>query len=205
MKVKIPIKLYRKLRAYVEQTEVEISGMGEIKKTTENGEQILSITDIRIFKQQVTSGNTVLDRRALGKFYDDILREGKNMQDWKLWWHSHNTMGSFFSPTDTSTIEDFDLESKQENWILALVTNHDGDDVIRCDIFQPIRATIDVPELEIDYGDKDMRQEVKKEIEEKVSEPSFWGELGHGLKDLFLTEKEAKKEPIIVHKHKKDK
>ena len=205
MKIKIPIKLYRKLRAYVEQIDVEISGMGEIKKTLEDGETLLTITDIRIFKQKVTHGNTVLDRRDLGKFYDDILREGKNMQEWKLWWHSHNTMGAFFSGTDNQTIEEFNTETDKENWILALVTNHKEETLIRCDIFAPIRHTIDGLDLEIDYGDKDMRKDIKKEIEAKVKEPSFWGELWSGTKDIFLEEKVEKiekEEPIFISKKK---
>lgn len=210
MRIKIPIKLHRKLRAYVEQTDLEISGMGEVQKTTENGETVLTITGIRIFKQQVTSGNTILDRRALGKFYDDILREGKKMQEWKLWWHSHNSMGAFFSGTDTQTIEDFNLETKQDNWILALVTNHSGDTLIRCDIFEPIRYTIDGLELDIDYGDEEMRKEIKKEIEEKVTQPSFLGELWKNTKGMFFVEneedtKELLPEPVISDKKKKEK
>lgn len=206
MKIIFPIKLYRKLRAYVDQVEGEISGMGEIKKEIENGETKFIVSDIRIFRQSISSGHTTLDRKDLGKFYDAILREGKSMKEWRLWWHSHNDMGTFFSGIDTNTIEEFDIESPEENWILALVTNKSEDTLIRCDIFQPIRYTINEIEVEIVYEDEEIRKEVKKEIEEKVKAPSLWNDVVKGVKDIFFPEIEAEIEieSIKSKKGKKD-
>ncbi len=187
MKVIFPIEVYRTLRAYVEQIDIEISGMGKVIKERDGDETVLRVLEVRIFKQTVTGTNTVLDRNALGKFYDELLREGQNMGDWKLWWHSHHMMGAFFSGIDLTTIENFDTETLDNNWLLSLVTTHQEESSVRCDIFQPIRVTVEC-NIEIDYGDKKLRDEIKKEIKEKVKEPSLFGNFWSDLKNSFKTE-----------------
>jgi len=197
MKVIIPIKLYQKLRHYVENTELEISGLGKVRSEYINGETIFYVEDIRIFKQKVSGANTVLNRTDLGKFFSDLLSKGEKMSDWKLWWHSHNRMGAFFSGIDTATIEEWDSEMDSHNYIISLVTNHKGDNLCRVDLFAPFRYEFDQVEFEVDLGDKEMKEEIIKEIKEKVrGDELFTSEdikdvgraIKKGLKDLFIGE-----------------
>lgn len=195
MKVIFPIETYRKLRAYVEQIDIEISGMGKVIRERDGDETILRVVDVRIFKQTVSGTHATLDAVALGKFYSELGKEEEKPSDWKLWWHSHHTMGAFFSGIDTTTIEEWDTESLENNWMLSLVTTHQEDTSVRCDIFQPIRTTVEC-EIEFDYGDKEIREEAKKEIEEKVKEPSVLRGWWRDLKNAFIVEEEEKEVEI---------
>lgn len=182
MKLIFPVKLYQKLRHYVEGTDLEITGMGKIRKeVTEDGDTDFYVEDIKIFKQKVSSANTHLDGVAVGKFFNEILKKGEKMSDWKLTWHSHNTMGAFFSYTDQQTVESWDLEQEDHNWMISLVTNHKGENIVRVDLFAPFRHTFNDITFEVDFGDKEMKEEIIKEIKEKVfdDDPLSW----HNLKE----------------------
>lgn len=166
MKVIFPIKVYQRLRAYVLNTDLEISGLGRVEK---KGKDFV-VTEIRIFEQTVSGAHTTIDSKALGKFYDEIIQDGGKMEEWKLWWHSHNDMEAFFSATDVSTINDFDTEMKEDNWMLSVVTNHDGKIQARADVYAPLRCTISNLEWDISFEDPDLDEEIKKEIEEKTGD-----------------------------------
>lgn len=157
---------YQKLRAYVENCPVEISGLGEIEKHPDH----ILIKDIRIFKQEVSKTETIINQKALGKFLDQIVADNGNLANWKLWWHSHNAMAAYFSTVDEATIEDFDNDMSEENWMLSIVTNHAGDIVPQIDIFQPFRATIDKLPWSVQIDDQEIAShDIKKEIEDNVT------------------------------------
>jgi len=137
MIILFPIHLYQKLRAYVEGVDGEISGLGKIAV---DGTTI-RVLDIRIFQQTVSAAETILDRRQLATFYDTIIQEEGDLSAWKLWWHSHADMQTFFSGIDEQTIADFDSELAIDNWMLSLVTNYHGDMFFRADVFSPLRVT----------------------------------------------------------------
>lgn len=165
MKLIFPIDQYKKLRAYVGSIKYEISGLGKISVV---GQTIL-VEDIRIFKQTVSGGDTSLDRRGLGKFYDEIIQKEGDLSKWKCWWHSHAEMDAFWSTKDVETIEDFDNEMAQDNWMLSLVTNHNAKMAIRVDIFKPLRCTIEEIDWDIDFESPALDIEVGDEVAEKVT------------------------------------
>jgi hypothetical protein len=165
MKVVFKPTAYRKLRAYVMGIDYEISGFGRVEKIGEN----LVVTDIKIFQQIVTEAHTVMDAGALAQFFDDLITSGEDPGKWKLWWHSHVEMPAHFSQTDYNTIDDFDAEMPEENWMLSIVTNKFGKSFCRADIFQPIRCTIsDIP-WDIDLTEAAEAVDVAQEILEKVT------------------------------------
>lgn len=166
MKIIFPVREFQKLRAYVMGTKSEISGLGKIEIL--NSDEIL-IEEIKIFRQIVSGAETVIDRKALAKFYDDLMIKGDDLSKWKLWWHSHCDMEAFFSGTDTKTIEDFDNEMPVDNWMLSIVTNHSGKLIPRIDIFQPIRCTVTEIDWDITFEDRELESEVLDEITEKVT------------------------------------
>jgi hypothetical protein len=166
MKILIPVKIYQKLRAYTLATKHEIGGMAKIKRD-EKGE-IFTIEDLRIFEQVVSGGNVILDYKSQSKFYNELMEQNEDISMWRLWWHSHNTMEAFWSTTDEATIEDSDTENEKDNWSLSLVTNHAGDMVFRCDVFKPLRITVENIPYEILYDDAQIEDEVFKDIVEKV-------------------------------------
>jgi len=164
MKIIFPVKVYQKMRAYVNGIKYEISGLGKIQRV----DDVILVQDVKIFRQRVTRTETVLDRRELGKFYDDILVEGGDLADWKLWWHSHADMDVFFSSVDLNTISDFDNETDRSNWMLSIVTNKKEELLAQVDIYSPIRCTIPNIPWEISYEDREVKLAAIDEITEKV-------------------------------------
>jgi len=164
MNILIPVKIYQKLRAYVEATPYEISGLGKIKKQG----QTITIEEIKIFRQYVTGVETTLDRGELAKFYDELIQKGEDLGDWKLWWHSHADMQVFFSSTDTATIEDFDNETQNDNWMLSIVTNKKSELLARIDIFYPIRYTIKNVDWDVSFKDRDIMLNTIDEVTENL-------------------------------------
>jgi hypothetical protein len=169
MKIFFPVKVYQQLRAYVECTKYEISGLGKVKLVPEG----FIVEEVKIFEQNVSGTDTTLDKKALGKFYDELVQKNEDIGLWKLWWHSHAGMEVFFSKTDDDTIEDFDTETPENNWMLSIVTNIAGDFYCQADIFQPIRCSIRDLVHEIDFSDREIKLNAIDEVTEKVKTQSY--------------------------------
>jgi hypothetical protein len=166
MKVLIPIKVYQKLRMYADSVEGEICGMGKVKVLDD--QETIRIEDVRIFKQKVSSVEAKLDKRALGPFYDDLIKNGEDPAMWRLHWHSHADMGVSWSGKDNETMNDWDNQMKEDNWFLSLLTNHDGEILIRLDIFAPFRFTKNNVQFDIIFEDDELRDEIEKDVQKNV-------------------------------------
>jgi hypothetical protein len=165
MKIVFKKEAYLKLQAYVAGIDYEISGFGKVEKEGGN----LVITDIRIFPQVVTPAHTEMDAKNLAKFWDSLIVAGEDLGKWKLWWHSHVRMGASFSGTDDDTIDDFDSEMPENNWMLSIVTNKMGDLYAQIDVFEPIRCVIKHLIWSVEYGEQHFEIDVSQEIREKVT------------------------------------
>lgn len=161
----------KKLMAYIKNVGNEVGGIGKI---TRDGNTI-TIEDVYLIEQEVTGASTILSPEGMAKFYDERMAiEGREvMSQLKLWWHSHANMAVFWSGTDDATINSFDQETEENNWMLSLVGNHKGDIKIRLDIYRPYRYTID----NIDFYEDpepvtEFDEAIKLEIAEKVKEPA---------------------------------
>lgn len=125
----LPINLYNKMLAYAQCSPGEISGFGKIKSEFKDNKEIVTILDVKIFKQKCTSGHTTLEEDALAKWCVDLIRNGEDPNEWKLWWHSHFNFGVFFSATDTGTISKLTTDL---TWY-SLCINQKGDMIARKD------------------------------------------------------------------------
>ena len=77
------------------------------------------VSDVEILKQENTGSNTELDGDSVSAY---MMKYGMkyNNPDMKfVWWHSHHTMGAFWSGTDIKEIEAW----KNNSYSLALVIN----------------------------------------------------------------------------------
>lgn len=166
MKIVFPVQVYQKLRMYVDNIESEVSGFGRVEII----DDVVRIEDIKIFNQTVSGADTKLEGKDIAKFILSLPKDER--VKWKLWWHSHADMETFFSGIDTATISDFDSEMPEDNWMVSMVTNHKGDYKTRIDMFAPFRYTIDDVEFEVDYNDEKLLEQIKAEIAEKVTEPA---------------------------------
>ena len=152
----------QKLRAYIDNCETEISGFGKIEIVTGG----FLITDVKIFKQVVSSAHTDIDSDALGAFLYDITKAGDEVEKWTLWWHSHASMKAFFSVTDDDTIKG----SSEMPYLVSLVGNHDGEWEARYDTYKPVHATSELEVVLLSEFNKEITQSCVKEIKELVSE-----------------------------------
>jgi hypothetical protein len=166
MKILFPSHLYQRMRAYVVTLKYEISGLGKIK-ILPSGD--LLIEDLVLLEQTVGPGYTTIDKDGMAKFYDRLVKEGEDMSTWKLWWHSHAMMETFWSQTDTNTIEDFNNEMDADNWTLSLETNHEGKILTRLDVFRPLRITLDDIPWDIIFENKEIEDQAFRDVVEKVN------------------------------------
>lgn len=146
MKLIIPAAIERRLNAYVQAVDSEIAGMGELEMREDGN---LWVTDIAIYNQEVTGGTADLSPQALAMFQTELIKAGKSPKNWYLWWHSHHTMGAFFSTTDTGTIG----TSTEFDHLMSLVVNQRRDRKARFDTHMinglPLRMTVDNVAIEI--------------------------------------------------------
>ena len=90
------------------------------------------LEDPVILKQEISSGNCELDGEQLAIHYSKMIgKYGNNVRH--CWWHSHHTMGAFWSGTDDSTI----LEHPANDWTLSLVVNLKREYKLRIQFFKP--------------------------------------------------------------------
>ncbi len=172
MKINIDFTVYKKMTYYIKHTEGEISGLAKVERDKED-KNIFNITDIVLLEQTCTGATTNLDSNAIGKFYDELMKNKQDTGAWKCWWHSHADMSTFWSTTDSNTIESLDPETEIDNYIISIVSNKKEEVLARIDCFNPIRATVDELEVEIPYIDNELEEACRLEVEEKVKKNSI--------------------------------
>ena len=95
---------WKKIIQYAEssyrQFKAEIGGQCVV---VENAEGNFWLKDPVILKQEVSAGNCDLDEAELAMHYGKMAdKYGDDVRH--CWWHSHHTMGAFWSGTDNNTI-----------------------------------------------------------------------------------------------------
>ena len=124
---------FDKVIAYAEsayrQFTSEIGGQLVVLEDTD-GDYILE--DPVILKQEISASNCELDGGQLAVHYSKMIgKHGNNVRH--CWWHSHHTMGAFWSGTDDATI----LSHPADDWTLSLVVNLKREYKLRIQFFKP--------------------------------------------------------------------
>ena len=151
-------KVINYARSAYGQFKAEIGGMMVVIKDQDGDWEL---KDPVIMKQEVTAGNTHLDKDELAKYYTKAAMKYAKEEFRFCWWHSHHTMGAFWSGTDTNTIDEF----SDGDFSFALVVNLKEEYKFRVSVWKPIEAHEDV-ELNILSKEK----KVPKKIEDEVKE-----------------------------------
>ena len=101
VELRIPIDVYMEVMDYVLASDVEVSGMGQIKFI----DGVPTVTKAHITKQECSGTETELDADALGELEYECM-DGRYAMHGELlwWWHSHVDMGTFWSSTDMNAI-----------------------------------------------------------------------------------------------------
>ena len=169
---------WNKVIAYAEsayrQYKSEIGGQLVVLED-KDGDYILE--DPVILKQEISSGNCELDGEQLAIHYSKMIgKHGNNVRH--CWWHSHHTMGAFWSGTDDATI----LSHPANDWTLSLVVNLKKEYKLRIQFFNPFMHEENV-ELNFLQEEYDVDDAIDKEVEKlctKETRVITYG--GHGTK-----------------------
>ena len=165
-------KVINYARSAYGQFKAEIGGMMVVIKDQDGDWEL---KDPVIMKQEVTAGNTHLDKDELAKYYTKAAMKYAKEEFRFCWWHSHHTMGAFWSGTDTNTIDEF----SDGDFSFALVVNLKEEYKFRVSVWKPIEAHEDV-ELNILTKEK----KVPKKIEDEVKEMCEAGTIAWRHKSL---------------------
>jgi len=157
-------KTWNKILGYAEEAynkhKSEIGGMSVVVKDKDGDWELQSPV---ILEQEISSGNTVLDKDALSIYYSKQGRKMGKKEFRFCWWHSHHTMKAFWSGTDLEAIDEYD----DGDFSFALVINLKGEYKFRVSVWQPVEAHEDV-ELEIVRPAK-CTKNMSKEVEDLCS------------------------------------
>jgi len=148
----------------------EISGLATAVPSKDG---IYTVGDIEILKQKNTGTNTELDGDAVADYKMRYAMKYKNPGIKFVWWHSHHTMGAFWSGTDEKEIEAW----KNESFSLALVVNLKQEYKFRVSLWKASGLNIEEHydiNLNIVRKDgiqitEDMQKQYKKLCEDKCS------------------------------------
>ena len=161
-------KNWDKILGYAEEAysteKSEIGGMS-VMVEDKDGDWILE--DPVILKQEISAGNTVLEKEALAIYYTKQAKKMGKKNFRFCWWHSHHTMSAFWSGTDKIAIDEFD----EGDFSFALVVNLKGEYKFRVSMWKPFEVHEDV-DLEISGTASRCTKKMKKEVEDLCSKPS---------------------------------
>ena len=131
--LQLPTDTYRKLFLYAELCDQEISGLGLIRRE----DMLFFCDEVILVKQEVGASHTDITPDGLA---ETLTRIGQERPDtwghWKLWWHSHNKMGTTFSTQDEDTLRE--LARVSGDWFFGLVVNKRGDSQFYVATCEPI-------------------------------------------------------------------
>lgn len=183
-----------KIKYFTEKAIGEISGMAKSHYDEEKDEIV--VDDCVIFEQKCTSANTDISDEAMAKFMYKLRQDGENPKDWNLWWHSHASMGVFWSGTDDQTIKD-----EASDYLVSLVTNKKGEFKARLDVFptdnSPFKKemfkTYDL-DVKLRLGDEGQEKEIEDLIKMQLEIDDRIDEIKNGLYEDETIKEECEKD-----------
>jgi hypothetical protein len=153
----------KRLKGYVDNCPVEISGFGLVRR---DGERFF-LDEVFILDQEVSAAHAVIRAEAIGLKDSELVREGR-VHLRRFQWHSHSELSAYFSVRDVATIRQWRGE-----WLISMVLNKAGHFEARLDVFgigvhrqRPLSVTILLEPL----GFTDTMQ-LQEEIAEHVQLP----------------------------------
>jgi len=161
-------KNWDKILGYAEEAyDTEKSEIGGMSVMVEDKDGDWTLEQPVILKQEITTGNTVLEKEALSRYYSKVGKKMGNKNFRFCWWHSHHTMSAFWSGTDITAIDEY----SDGDFSFALVVNLKGEYKFRVSVWNPVEAHQDV-ELEIIDAKHRCTKKMKEEVKTLCSRPT---------------------------------
>ena len=152
--------------AAYETMKAEIGGMS-ICYQDEDGDWV--VTDPVILKQKVTGGTCDLDQDALADYYCRAAKKHGKKNFRFCWWHSHHTMGVFWSGTDIKGINEY----SDGDLSFALVVNLKRENKFRASMWQPVVMHEDTTLEILENKGSSVPKKILKEVEELCEKPAY--------------------------------
>ena len=108
-------KAWEKMWGLTLRAKGEISGFGLVDE-----HDPCKVIDFFVVTQECSGSNSTMDPDPLHELFLSKRDEGIPMERWRVWWHSHASLDTFFSGTDEATAELY--ASEKALW--SVVTNH---------------------------------------------------------------------------------
>jgi proteasome lid subunit RPN8/RPN11 len=155
------------MEMYCDLSEGEIGWLGFVEKYEGVG---FLITDCILLKQEVHATTTEIDPMALIEFWNQTPPEQQSKI--KIWGHSHVNMSTTPSGQDDSQMEYFKDGNK---WFIRLITNKKREYHIDVyDYENGLKVHMDQSDLKTyNPAEKELRDQIKAEINEKVSKKEY--------------------------------
>jgi len=167
----LPAAIHSRIHALSLAAKGEISGFGKIKeikvgkKYAFNHEYQFRVQELKIFEQFGSAAHTSMDDESLTKWYLGLVEAGEDPALWNLWWHSHGTMSTFFSGTDTDTLERL---SEAGSKVIGLCSNRTGS--LDASLYMNGNCVEEELEVRIEPFIPDaMKNDIKKEVKRFVT------------------------------------
>ena len=161
-------KIINYAKAAYHGDKAEIGGMSVV---TQDKDGDWWIEDPQIMNQEIGATTCDLDKEDLAKYYTQMAVKYKDTNFRFCWWHSHHTMGAFWSGTDLSSIDEYG--EGESDLSFALVVNLKEEYKCRISVWKPLEVHQDV-ELEI-VGKEDVEipLEIVTEVKAKCRKRSM--------------------------------
>jgi len=164
----ISAKNWNKILGYAEEAyETQKSEVGGMSVMVEDDDGDWELQQPVILQQEISSGNTVLDKEALAVYYTKQAGKMGKKNFRFCWWHSHHTMGAFWSGTDKTAIDEY----SDGDFSFALVVNLKGEYKFRVSVWKPVEVHEDV-DLEVQRPSR-CNKNMSKEVENLCSKLSY--------------------------------
>tara|TARA_R100000234_G_scaffold111607_1_gene84684 strand:- start:963 stop:1898 length:936 start_codon:yes stop_codon:yes gene_type:complete len=163
-------KTYDKILGYAHHAKnkfgSEIGGMCVVVKD-EDGDYELK--DPVILKQTISGGQCDLDKDELATYYTKADAKYYKEDYTFCWWHSHHTLGAFWSGTDTNTMK----EASGSPFSYSLVVSwkkEPYEHIFRISYWHPYEHAVDMQLDIVNRKEKKVPKSLAKEVEAKCSE-----------------------------------
>ena len=174
----LPFSVYEKLWCYANSIDAEIGGLGQIRlqrttKDNEKGYRII-VEEVTITRQIVETAEVNLNDDQVHELFFELIRKGVDIQNWRLWWHSHYSFGIEHSSIDDGVLAGLTTDKE----LFSLIVNQRGDLGFRVDnrgriVYVPIRVDLSTaPSMRKVQKETDRLVTLKEEIYE--TETADW-------------------------------
>ena len=179
-------KIINYAKAAYDTMKCEIGGMSVCYKDEDND---WIVTDPVIIKQEVTISTCDLDKEELANYYCKAAKKHAKKDFRFCWWHSHHTMGVFWSPTDIKGINEY----SDGDLSFALVVNLKRENKFRISMWNPVLMHEDTELQIMEKKDKSIvPKKILTEVDElcnQITYQSTWrGSKGVAQKSLWDNE-----------------